>query len=190
MKISYRLLPEDSIKSSLFANFHRYQEVTYCYRKVEDGWVLKEIPFIEDWDSWELEKLTRSLLKTVREGGVFFGAFDGENLIGFFSIKSEAFGSQREYLQLSNLHVSYEYRNHGIGKELFRLACQKAADMGAKKLYLSTHSSYETQAFYRAVGCVEALFYNPKLVAREPYDCQLEYSLEGSIAESSNGNKQ
>ncbi len=115
--------------------------------------------------------------KTVREGGVVYGAFDGDYLVGFFSIKNGLFGSRSGYLQLSNLHVSYEYRRKGIGKELFHLASQKAQEMGADKLYLSAHSSFETQAFYRSLGCVEALEYNHKLVAREPYDCQLEFRI-------------
>lgn len=50
-------------------------------------------------------------------------------------------------------------------------------ESGAKKLYISAHSSEETQAFYKALGCVEAKEYNSKLVAEEPCDCQLEYSL-------------
>lgn len=49
--------------------------------------------------------------------------------------------------------------------------------MGAKKLYKSAHSSQETQAFYQAIGCVEAVEYNESLIAAEPYDCQLEYIL-------------
>ncbi len=49
--------------------------------------------------------------------------------------------------------------------------------MGAKKLYISAHSSQETQAFYSSMGCIEAREYNKTLVAKEPYDCQLEYSL-------------
>ena len=49
---------------------------------------------------------------------------------------------------------------------------------GAKKLYISAHSAVETQAFYRAMGCVEAQEYNQKHVEAEPYDCQMECSLE------------
>lgn len=42
---------------------------------------------------------------------------------------------------------------------------------------MSTHSSEETQAFYKAMGCMEAVEYNEKLVSEEPCDCQLEYCL-------------
>ena len=65
----------------------------------------------------------------------------------------------------------------GIGRELFRLACEQARIRGAQKLYLSAHSAEETQAFYRAMGCVEAAWYHPELVALEPCDCQMEFLL-------------
>ena len=38
----------------------------------------------------------------------------------------------------------------------------------------SAHSSVESQAFYRKMGCVEAMVYNRQHVEAEPYDCQLE----------------
>ena len=57
------------------------------------------------------------------------------------------------------------------------LAARWARDRGAQKLYISAHSAIESQAFYRAMGCVEAHTYNPAHVAAEPFDCQLEYRL-------------
>ena len=65
-------------------------------------------------------------------------------------------------------------RGKGIGKELFVRAKAWAKEQGAKKLYISAHSAVESQAFYRAMGCVEAKEYNPEHVAKEPCDCQLE----------------
>ncbi len=65
----------------------------------------------------------------------------------------------------------------GIGKKLFSLVCKKTKEMNAQKLYISAHSSEESQAFYNAMGCVEAMEYNEKLVTEEPCDCQLEYSV-------------
>lgn len=106
-----------------------------------------------------------------------FGAFHKTLLIGFASIENQFFGLKNEYLQLSNIHISYESRNMGIGKKLFMLVCNKAKKMGAQKLYISAHSSQETIAFYQMMGCVEAMDHNAKLVAKEPCDCQLEYNL-------------
>ncbi len=49
--------------------------------------------------------------------------------------------------------------------------------MGADKLYISAHSSKESQAAYRALGCSFAEEINEKLAAAEPFDVQLEYRL-------------
>jgi N-acetylglutamate synthase-like GNAT family acetyltransferase len=114
---------------------------------------------------------------TIKTGGTVFGAFCNNVLVGFASVENQFFGSHKEYLQLSSIHVSYENRAMGIGKKILSLVCNKAKEMGAQKLYISAHSSQESQAFYKAMGCVEAMEYNAILVAEEPCDCQLEYSL-------------
>ncbi|MCD4712627.1 MAG: GNAT family N-acetyltransferase, partial [Clostridiales bacterium] len=106
-----------------------------------------------------------------------FGAFEENRLVGFASVENEYFGSKNEYLQLSSIHITNGSRGSGIGKKLFQLACESAKKSGAKKLYISAHSSKESKAFYDALGCVEAVEYNEKLVEMEPYDCQMEYLL-------------
>ena len=68
-------------------------------------------------------------------------------------------------------------RGKGIGKTLFIAAKTWAAEHGAKKLYISAHSAIETQEFYKAMGCTDAMLYNQKHVEQEPYDCQLECKL-------------
>lgn len=45
---------------------------------------------------------------------------------------------------------------------------------GEEIIYISAHSSVESQAFYKAMGCVEAEEYSIKHVEKEPCDCQLE----------------
>lgn len=80
-------------------------------------------------------------------------------------------------MDLSSIHVSEDMRGQGIGRELFSAAKRFAAGKNAKKLYISAHSAVESQAFYKAMGCVEAAEYNAEHVAKEPYDCQLEYVL-------------
>ena len=95
-----------------------------------------------------------------------FGAFKDEKLVGFSSVESELFGEKQEYLQLSSLHVSNEQRGGGIGKTLFQMSADRAGAMGAKKLYISAHSSQETQAFYESTGCSEAVEYNRILCER------------------------
>ena len=48
---------------------------------------------------------------------------------------------------------------------------------GADKLYISAHSSKESQAAYRALGCTPAEEVNEGLAAAEPFDVQMEYRL-------------
>lgn len=173
----YKELESAEIEISLFADFNRYQDVKKCWRKENGNWVLKEIAFIEQWSSEDYGYLTECLLNTIKTGGKVFGAFDDNILIGFASIENQFFGSQKEYLELSCIHISYDYRGMGIGKKLFYLVRNKAKEMGAEKLYISAHSSQESQAFYKEMGCVEAVEYNAKLVDKEPCDCQLEHRL-------------
>jgi N-acetylglutamate synthase-like GNAT family acetyltransferase len=175
--ISYRELTINEIKLSLFSEFDRYQEVKKCWRKENNEWILKDIPFTEQWDSEQYEFLVKCLKNTIETGGTVYGAFKDKILVGFASLENQFFGSKKEYLQLSSIHISNGNRGKGIGKKLFNLICEKAKEKGGKKLYISAHSSQETQAFYKAMGCVEAIEYNESLVDKEPYDCQLEFKL-------------
>lgn len=175
--IIYKELEKNEINIELFSSFNRYQEVNKCWRKENGEWVLKEISFNEQWGIDEYKYLVKCLQNTLETGGIVFGAFHNNVLVGFASIENQFFGSEKEYLQLSSIHISYKSRGMGIGKKLFHNMCQKSKEKGAKKLYISAHSSEETQAFYKILGCVEAIEYNAKLVAEEPFDCQLEYNL-------------
>lgn len=175
---SYRELQKDEISRGLFADFERYQNVTKCWRKVDGEWLIKDIAFVDDWTEEEYETLISELQHTLETGGFVAGAFAADGrLKGFASVEPTPFGSERQYLDLANLHISQECRRNGIGKELFLMAKSWAKEHGAKKLYLSAHSAIESQAFYRAMGCVEAEEYNQELVEKEPCDCQLECGL-------------
>jgi N-acetylglutamate synthase-like GNAT family acetyltransferase len=76
------------------------------------------------------------------------------------------------------LQVSYEYRHKGIGKKLFALCVDAAKKYEAEKLYISAHSSQESQAFYRAMRCVDTEEIIPELFEAEPFDVHMEYVLE------------
>ena len=181
MEITYQHLTQQQIGPELFSGFDRWQNVTRCWRKENGSWVLRDISFIDDWNEEEYTFLYDCLKNTLNTGGDVIAALEGNRLLGFSSVENQPFGPQNEYLQLSSLHVSNGMRGRGIGSHLFAMSCLAAAQRGAKKLYLSGHSAEETQAFYRAMGCVEAAWYHPELVAAEPCDCQLERQLCGVL---------
>lgn len=179
MKIKYRKLKKRELCLELFHSFDRHQEVTHCYRKEEGKWVIKEIAFVEEWGEEEKKELIECLKRTIDTGGAVWAAFVKGVCVGFASIESKRFGTDRGYVELSSLHISNGYRRQGIGRQLFLRACYSAQWLGAKRLYISSHSAVETQAFYKSMGCVEAREYQKEAVEREPCDCQLEYTLRG-----------
>lgn len=172
--IQYRSLCENEIDRDLFKEFRRRQVVTKCWRKVEGEWVIKDVPFIDDWTEEEYDVLVMCLKNTVTSGGLVYAAFYNNQLKGFVSVESELFGGCHKYLDLSSIHVSEDMRNHGIGAALFLEAKKWAKEHGANKLYISAHSAIESQAFYKKMGCTEAEQYNQEHVEKEPCDCQLE----------------
>jgi len=175
--IEYKILQEQEINRGLFRSFIRRQVVDQCLRRENGVWVVRPDPFIDDWTEEDYQTLIRCLHKTVRSGGFVLGAFSDGDLKGFVSVENGFFGGENQYFDLSSLHVSEDMRRGGIGKALFQAAAQWARRQGAKKLYISSHSAIESQAFYRALGCVEAVEYNQRHVEAEPFDCQIEFVL-------------
>lgn len=175
--MEYIKLSADMIDRRLFANFIRHQVVSQCWRKVNGKWCIEDEPFIDDWDENAFIFVITCLKNTAQSGGAVFGAFLDGKLKGFSSVEPQLFGQNKEYLDLTYMHVSEDMRSRGIGKELFKLAKEWAKAHGAQKLYISAHSSVESQAFYKAMGCVEAWEYNKTHVKNEPYDCQMECKL-------------
>lgn len=175
--IQYRKLDINEIELPLFHSFQRRQVVTDCWRKEDGKWVVKSAPFIDDWGEKEYEILVSCLKNTVATGGLVYGAFADGELKGFVSVEGTPMGSELQYMDLSSIHVSEDMRGQGIGRELFSAARRFAREKKAKKLYISAHSAVESQAFYKAMGCVEAEEYNAEHVEKEPYDCQLECGL-------------
>ncbi|MBO5484755.1 MAG: GNAT family N-acetyltransferase [Lachnospiraceae bacterium] len=175
--IHYRELCLEEIDRKLFENFIRHQKVTRCWRKENNIWIIKNAPFIDDWTEKDYQTLIDCLKHTITSGGFVYAAFYDGSLKGFVSVEPVLFGGEQKYLDLSSIHVSEDMRGQGIGKSLFLAAKDWAKKKGAKKLYISSHSAVESQAFYKAMGCVEAQEYDQKHVEQEPYDCQLECEL-------------
>ncbi len=175
--VIFKELEIGNLSEALFDDFNRYQEVKKCWRNENGQWILKDIAFTENWGAAEIQFLVKCLRSTIQTGGTVLGVFDHEKLIGFASLENVLRGSQRQYLQLTSIHISCEYRGYGLGKKLFCRICEKAKDKGAAKLYISAHSSEETQAFYRTMGCVDAEEIQEDIASHEPCDRQLEYKL-------------
>lgn len=172
----YRKPEIHEIDRSLFRGFTRRQVVTDCLRREGDKWVIKSDPFINDWSEEDYAFLVTCLKNTLSSGGFVYGAFEQNVLKGFVSVEPKLMAGG--YLDLSSIHVSEDMRGQGIGKALFRAAADWAKAHGAKRLYISSHSAAESQAFYKAMGCVDAEICNKEHSEAEPFDRQLEYKIK------------
>ncbi|MGI6255897.1 MAG: GNAT family N-acetyltransferase [Acutalibacter sp.] len=174
----FRLLEEKELTPALFRYFDRFQVVEKCWRREEGQWVIREVPFTERWSQEDYQELCRCLEGSLNGGGRVWGCFVDGKLKGFASVEGELAGSRRQYADLTSIHVSADERGKGLGRKLFQLAEEFARQLGAEALYISGHSSVETQAFYQAMGCVDARETLARHVEKEPWDRQLERPLE------------
>lgn len=178
-EIQYKRLDADNFTLHSLDDFVRHQTVTESWRIINEDWKLVPNVYEEKWTLEQRQKIAEDITQHIKIDQIGFGAFDGERLIGFVTVSRNFFGVSARYAQLVCFQVSEEYRRRGIGKKLFSMICKEALGLGAEKLYISAHSSKESQAAYRALGCTLADEVNEKLAAEEPFDVQMEYRLAG-----------
>jgi predicted N-acetyltransferase YhbS len=172
--MNIRLLQCD--ETPLIWQIDRREIVQNIYVLQDGKLVLKPDYFdIQGWPPGEAELYTPILLDCYDCGGMFWGAFENDTLVGVAILESKFIGSKRDTLQLKFLHVSRAYRKQGLGSRLFKIALEKARTLGAKKLYISATPSENTINYYWRLGCALATEIDPELFALEPEDIHLEY---------------
>jgi len=175
--IQFSRLDEDNFNGRSLDSFVRHQTVTECWRRTDSGWKLVPILFEENWSLEKCREIAEDVSLHMNLDQTGFGAFMDGRIVGFATVSHHIFGVKARYAELVCFQISEEYRRQGIGKILFSLVCEEALRLGAEKLYISSHSSKESQAAYRALGCTPAEEINASRVAEEPFDVQLEYRL-------------
>lgn len=173
-EIAIAPLTKERFPQGSLMGFVRHQEVQACWRCVDGEWRLMPVSFTEEWDVEQLAGKEAGIRNAIAGGHAAIGAFDGSRIVGF-ALLGCAVGEGR--IELDMLHVSAPYRHQGLGRRLFEAACDAARSTGAKSLYISAHSSRESQAAYRAMGCTESATPDPAHTAAEPFDVQMEYRL-------------
>ena len=175
--MEYRPITPRDCRPKLFRRFSRYQEVTRVWRSVEGQWVLREESFVQQWDRRYLRREAKKLRNQIRQGCFAYGAWQDGRLVGRACLSPRLFGSKGQYVALEGLHVSTECRGQGVGKRLFAQCCEKARELGAKKLYISSFPAEDTYRFYASLGCTDAEEEDPGLAEKEPKDRHLEFLL-------------
>ncbi|MGD8406731.1 MAG: GNAT family N-acetyltransferase [Anaerolineales bacterium] len=165
----------------------RREVIEHIYYLKNGKLVLKPKRYdMHGWPTGEPEHYTPILMDCFDRGGHFWGAFSGELLVGVVVLENRFIGSSQDTLQLKFLHVSSNYRKQGLGKELFFLAAEKALELEAKKLYISSIPSKNAIDFYLHLGCTLASEVDEDLFGLEPEDIHLEFDL-AKIGDEANG---
>lgn len=167
--IKIESLSQDNFNAYSLDFYERRQEVKRVYRKKGDGYVLVDLPYIEDWSLEKRRQVAQTISNTEH---VSYITLDGSIVVGFVSLNHKLNG---KLMVLEYLHVSAEYRGQGIGRKLFNLARQEAKKTGAEAIYISACSSEETVAFYMAMGAVLTKKPIKEFSENEPYDLQMVY---------------
>ncbi|WP_458861725.1 GNAT family N-acetyltransferase [Acidaminobacterium chupaoyuni] len=174
MTAVFRRITIDELKEDFLKEFDRTQVVRQCLRRENGVWKLCDVSFTDGWEEGDKQRVIRQLRETLKNHGVVWAAFWEGHVKGLASVEGEAFGSRKQYLQLSHLHVSRELRGKGIGSRLFELARCECRHRQIPLLYISAHSARESQLFYEAKGCVDAEEPQAALVEKEPCDRQMQ----------------
>lgn len=164
-------------------NFKLNQNVTKCWRKVNGTYKLLPVSYTEDWNLSERKKMARKIISAINCGSTALAAVTDNYVTGFALLNNYLFGSEKQYVDLSEFYVAETFRRRGIGKKLFEQICSEAKRSGAKKLYISAHSAEESIAAYKKYGCVPAEEPDAAHIEKEPFDLQLEYGLLPHIYE-------
>lgn len=168
----------DRIAFDMLDKFTRKQIVKQRFSIKNGEELIEDVSFTDDWSVDKKHRIVKEYFVDATDNfGYNAGVYSGSDLIAFLSLDCNPIGDNNEYIQLTMLHVSDEFRKMGLGKILFQHAIKKAEVMGAKKLYLSAHSAYESQLFYRNLGCVHAKWVYSIAKELEPYDIQMEYEI-------------
>ena len=177
--ITYMPLSAETFGKCSLDGFVRRQQVTECWRWEQGALVLRPAVFTEDWNLEERRERAMRILRALETGGAAFGALAEQQVVGYVLLEGTA-GSAHQLLKLNSFHVSEPYRRRGIGRRLFDLACGKARRRGCRGLYISACSARETQAAYRAYGCIPAPAeeIDPESAAEEPCDIQMIHLLD------------
>ena len=155
------------------------REVIEQIYHLEDG-ELRLRPDYFDMQGWppdDVRKTTPLLYESFDRGAAFYGAFEGNQLVGVAVLDTIWRGPRRDLLQLEMLHVSRDYRAQGLGSGLFEQARAAAREHGARGLYISATPSENTIRFYQRRGSVVIRTPDSELFAREPEDIHLECSV-------------
>jgi GNAT superfamily N-acetyltransferase len=104
---------------------------------------------------------------SLERGGQFYGAFDGDRLVGFVILGPRRGDASAEIVAL---FVDRDHRRGGVGRTLMDWACATARDMEVTALFLYSNPTESAVEFYLRSGFQIVGLTSKEIVASVPED--------------------
>ena len=100
MAIRYERLNHKNFDSRSLDGFIRHQTVRKSWRKIGGAWRLIPNEYEENWDLNQRHEIAADIERHMETDQSAFGAFSGEQLVGFITISHALFGQSERFFQL------------------------------------------------------------------------------------------
>jgi GNAT superfamily N-acetyltransferase len=161
-------------ESGLIRHIDRSETIEKIY-KMNNG-VLEAVPAGHECPTWD-DKYTLEMIERFEEelkgGGIAFGAFDEDTLVGFGVLGHRFRGEHQDRLQVDLMYVSRDYRRQGIGTRIIEELSREAKERGASYLYISSTEAESAVHFYMASGGKITDQVDEELFRLEPEDIHM-----------------
>ncbi len=95
-KVQIVTLNNGNFNKNSLDDFILNQNVTKCWRKVNDRYILADVRYIEDWNLTQRREMAQKVLSAIHGGDIALAAVIDNMVIGFAIVKKNFFGSDRQ----------------------------------------------------------------------------------------------
>ena len=164
LKCNYQQLFKDDLTMNIFDYF-------------DDNHHVFDIDIKDDYNYHKCQISLKNMQNTIERNGIVIGVFSNELLIGYALLESDLFGSDNQYVLLSDFYISSRFTNLGIGQELINRITNYAKNLTAKKIYLSYEDNDIATSFYRNNGWVTVKENHEDYINKLKSNIQIELEL-------------
>ena len=100
MEIRYERLNRHNFDEHSLDSFIRRQTVHETWQHTDEGLKLLPKEYVESWPVEECREIARDIMLHMEDDQSAFGAFAGEELVGFATVSHNIFGKSAKYAEL------------------------------------------------------------------------------------------
>jgi len=130
-----------------------------------------------NWGEEDYREIITRFEHELINGGTAYGAFDGDQLVGFGVLGHTFRGKAHNQLQVDLMYVTRKYRRQGIGRRIMDSLSKKAIERGAEYLYISSTETESAVKFYSSCGSTLTSEIDEELFQKEPFDIHMHKKL-------------